>query len=458
MSSFDVHPPLFFLLEFYWIQLFGESEFATRALPAIFGLFLLFIAFLIARKTLSGNNIYYYLILIATSPFFLFYTRMTRYYSLTGLLCLLTLLLFLRMIHRNKIWNCVLFWLSSLALIYTDYVGFVFLFCLGLYYFWIHRHRPKYWLWFLLGFILLFIGYLPWISNLLQGASAGTAPYPVDRGQDTEQFRLIGFIVYNAVQTVVRIFYTLYNFTLGETVFPWNPLILLGLVGSGLLFINAFRYGEGKRNFWFFSLILPFTLYILAVIFYSKVFSAANFALLPSKMFFLQPLWMMFLLRGKKRERYLKIGTALLLVFNLISLVNYHRGSQFLNPKYLVPWREVAQDIQTKYKQGDLVVTDESPLLHYLKDTPVNCYGLVGAVKYITELKHPMNVYLAIRYRGEESIYFEGVKVKEQLTEQYGKPDIRGYVPFQGLQRKIWKRLMGKEIDYYLKVFIFSVS
>ena len=457
-SSMDVHPPLFFLSEFYWIQLFGRSEAAARSLPALFGLLTITLSFLIARKILPGNRVALYLALLATSPFFLFYSRMAGYYSLTGFLALLSLFFFLQLCIKMKPGAHIGFWLSVLLLIYTDYVGFLYVFCLSVYYFWENRNSPRRLLIYAVWGIAVLLLYLPWISNLMQGASAGTSPYPVENEPGMRDFRLIGSIIYNAIQSAVRLFYTIYNFTLGETVFPWNPIVFIGAGGAFLLFINSLKSGKGNKSFWLFVLILPFVLYLIAVIFYSKVFSASNFALLPSKMFFLQPLWLLFLFKGRSGQKIVYLGAGLLLIFNLCALTNYYRGTQFLNPKFIVPWRAIVSNIESSYKPGDLVVTDESPLLHYLKDTRVRCYGLVGALDYIAEQPKPMEVTLLLRHRGEASIYLEGVKFREAMKEKYRAPEFQGFVPITGLQKRVWSYILKNEFDYYVLLYKYNIK
>ena len=455
-ASWDVHPPLFFLKEYYWIEIFGRSETATRAMSALFGFLGLLAAYALAKRMIPRANLNLFTIVLVVSPFYLFYARMNRYYALTGLLCLLTIYLFSRMLEKPNIKRQVLFWMSSLILIYEDYVGFILLFSLTLYYFWHFRSQPNKWLRFLIGIIAVAVLYIPWIDNLLQGAGAGSAPYPEARPE--RDFNMPHFIIYTIIQSVIRIIYAGYNFILGETVYPWNPLILLGIAGGGILFFSALKTGGQNQNFWLFCLILPFFLYILAAAFYGKVFSAANFALLPSKMFFLQPLLLMFLFRSETAKSViLKAGVGLLLIFNLISLLNYHRGVQFLNPKYVTPWRQIAAQFAQDSGKNDIVVTDESPLLHYLDEYPLKAYGLVGAVEYIESQTPPLSVNLVLRHRGEESIYLEGVKLKQALTEKYGAPEFAGVIKMEGMKKIVWSKIMGREFDYYVEIYTYSV-
>lgn len=457
-SSFDVHPPLFFLLEYYWIQLFGKSETAARALPALFGLLGMIVSFLLARKLIPARNLKWFAILIAISAFYLFYARMARYYSLTSFLSITTMFFYLRMVEKREINREILYWLSALLLIYTDYIGFFVIFSQGLFFLWSHRRTPKIWIRYIAGGLIIFILYIPWMSNLLFGAEAGTAPYPADKmSAGKDDFRLVGFIIYNTIQSVIRIGYTAFNFTLGETVYPWNPLILFGAAGSVSLFIASAPHKAGKTPEWVFLLFLPFLMYILSAVFYSKVFSASNFALIPSKIMFLQPLWMMFLLRGENRTKTLTAGALLLLVFYAIALFNYHRGAEFLNPKYTIPWKQIVGELENDSSAGDIIVTDEEPILLYLKGSHFKAYGIVGAVEYIAEQKPPFKVRLVMRRRGEESIFEEGIKLRDKLKEVYGQPDYKGYGELIGIQKKLWGDERNAETENIVLVYTFQV-
>lgn len=455
-SAWDVHPPLFFILEYYWTGIFGSSESAARAMSSLFGLGAILVSFLLAGRIIPRQNRMCYLLVLSTSPFLLFYARMNRYYALTGLLCLLALYFYLRMKERPALKREIPFWAVSLLLIYEDYVGFILLLSLTVDYFIRCRKQPRQILRFIAGGVSILILYLPWMSNLLHQTARGAAPYPEAGG--AEDFRLGGWILYNGAQSLIRAGYTLFNFTLGETVFPWNPLILTGAGGAAILFSASLKNKRIAGGLWFFALILPFMIYIFAAVFYSRVFSASNFALIPSKIFFLQPLWLMFLFRGGEGKlRWVRAGFLLLLLFNGLSLVNYHRGAQFLNPKYVAPWGRIAEEISVEAEKADMVITDESCLLRHLRVMKVESHGLVDAERHIEERPAPFKVNLALRHRGEESIYREGVKLKQILEEKYPQAGYKGYVRLEGMQKLLWNKLLGEEFEYYIEIFIFQV-
>lgn len=454
----DVHPPLYFFITYYWTELVGRGEAAVRSLSAIFALATIVFAYLLAVRILPGKAPRLYLLLLATSPFFIFYSRMNRYYALTTLLSVAMVYFFLRMLKDRRIKWEVAFWGTSLLLIYEDYVGFILLASLGLYYLWHNRKEMRRWPRFFLGAALLFICYLPWINNLLSQAGKGSAPYPEHQPGERE-FRALGFLIFKLKETLIRVIYTAYNFTLGETVFPWNPLFAAGVAGSGILFFFSLKDGESGGGFWFFVLVLPFIVYMGAVIFYSRVFSAANFALIPSKIMFLQPLWLMFLLRGGGRKRgWITAGILLLLAFNTAALTNYHRGRQYLNPKFIVPWRAITGELAGRCQANDLVVSDESPLNHYLKGTGVEGYGLVGAVEYISDRETPFTVYLVLRHRGEQSIYLEGRKLRDYFDQHYRRIGRWGYIAPTAQEARLRKLLLEEDIEHYVEVYAFLID
>src|SRR5260370_25518756 len=52
-SRSDNQAPLYYLLQHYWVLLFGNSEFALRALSALFGTLSLAVFYLLAKRVLN---------------------------------------------------------------------------------------------------------------------------------------------------------------------------------------------------------------------------------------------------------------------------------------------------------------------------------------------------------------------------------------------------------------------
>lgn len=101
-TASDVHPPLFFWSLWAWVQAFGESEFALRLLPALFGVFTVAVVYLLGR--LVGGELTGLLasLLTALSRFHVWWSQELRMYVLAGLLGTLSLYLFLRWLRTMR--------------------------------------------------------------------------------------------------------------------------------------------------------------------------------------------------------------------------------------------------------------------------------------------------------------------------------------------------------------------
>ena len=95
----DQHPPLYYLLLHYWVALYGDTPYAARLLSVLFGTATIPLMYLIGRR-LSGPVMgLIAAVLLAFSPFNIFYAQEARMYTLLAfnaavaiyaLACLLT--------------------------------------------------------------------------------------------------------------------------------------------------------------------------------------------------------------------------------------------------------------------------------------------------------------------------------------------------------------------------------
>ena len=121
----DGAPPLFYVLLHYWIRIFGSSDLAVRSLAGLFGVVTLPLTWLAARR-LGGERdgsvvAFAALILIASSPYAVYYDTDARMYSLVSLLTVLGVLALQGVLRKPSLAN-----LGSLAavtalLLYTHY-------------------------------------------------------------------------------------------------------------------------------------------------------------------------------------------------------------------------------------------------------------------------------------------------------------------------------------------------
>lgn len=92
----DGHPPLYYLLLHYWIEVVGDGDMAVRALSGIFAVASLPLVWLAGRRLAGTAGGRWALVVAALSPYWVRYATETRMYSLVMLLVLAGYLLLVR--------------------------------------------------------------------------------------------------------------------------------------------------------------------------------------------------------------------------------------------------------------------------------------------------------------------------------------------------------------------------
>jgi uncharacterized membrane protein len=133
----DVHPPLYHILLKGWMDLFGDSEIATRSLSFLCGSVAII---MLALFTAKRSFIYQLMavLLLGTSPAFAYYMQETRSYALVLLLAMALTICSLdlrtRAFHSQQHDSrCIsLYYILSIALSLTHYFGWILVFCFTL--------------------------------------------------------------------------------------------------------------------------------------------------------------------------------------------------------------------------------------------------------------------------------------------------------------------------------------
>jgi mannosyltransferase len=162
--------PLHFFLQHYWGALFGNSEYALRALSAFFGTLSLPVFYLLAKKVLKDNMaVALAMWLFAFSMMQLWYSREARYYALLSFLALLGLYALVLFLERRSVALFATIVLSVAASLYTHNMMFFYLLALNVTWLiypseraWMQRVREV-----LLADTLAVVLYLPWVPSLL---------------------------------------------------------------------------------------------------------------------------------------------------------------------------------------------------------------------------------------------------------------------------------------------------
>ena len=99
-AAYDIHPPLYYYLLWGWIRIFGDGEFAARALSAVLGVALVYVTWLLGcclgdrRVGLVAG------FLAALSPYQVYYSQEARMYILAALLGALSVYFFVWLLEN----------------------------------------------------------------------------------------------------------------------------------------------------------------------------------------------------------------------------------------------------------------------------------------------------------------------------------------------------------------------
>ncbi|MGB3515784.1 MAG: glycosyltransferase family 39 protein [Elainellaceae cyanobacterium] len=115
------HPPLYFVMARFWMQWFGGSVAASRALAAVISLFSLPAMYLLGAELFQSRLVgAIAAVLLALSPFDILFAETSRQYSLQTFLIILSSWLLLRAARQRYRWLWGLYALTVAAGLYTQ--------------------------------------------------------------------------------------------------------------------------------------------------------------------------------------------------------------------------------------------------------------------------------------------------------------------------------------------------
>ncbi|MEM7346842.1 MAG: glycosyltransferase family 39 protein [Chloroflexota bacterium] len=355
----DIHPPGYYLLLHFWTIIAGASEFALAFFSVVFGLLLIPATYRLALILSTKRVATLSALLVATSPYNLWYSQEVRMYTLGAFLGVVATYCALQAQRINKNSHQRLFWagylLASAIALYTLYYFSFLLIILNLFLLYqavvstpsrsskALRARPNIGLLQLIGVnILLIILYLPWIPTAWKQAT--NPPVPPWRTPNA-----IGSTLLESWSAL----------SLGQSVEPttiWPILLLtLALVFFGFyhllqissfsnfksanlpIFLVAYTFGP-LLLILLFSIITP--LYHVRYIF---TYSPAYYILLGAGL-----AWLI------SERRFWVGGVALILMLSasLFSIYQLH----FSSANHSDDYRSAVAFIQSHWQPGDIIV------------------------------------------------------------------------------------------------------
>jgi uncharacterized membrane protein len=128
------HPPLYYVSVRLWSQVFGDSIWWIRSFSVVASVISLFLIYYMCRELFREYKASLMaVLLVAVSPFHVFYAKEARQYSLLMLIIVLSNIAFLRALRINKKVTWILYGFSVAAGIYTHLVFGLLIITHGLY-------------------------------------------------------------------------------------------------------------------------------------------------------------------------------------------------------------------------------------------------------------------------------------------------------------------------------------
>ncbi len=119
----DQHPPLYFIQIHYWIDLFGNSETMTRLLSTFWSLIGIALIYRLTTDAFGPGAGLVAALLLALWDNDIMLARDVRHYSQMATLVTASALFYLRYMRRPTRTNGIAWFLASVALMYTHYLG-----------------------------------------------------------------------------------------------------------------------------------------------------------------------------------------------------------------------------------------------------------------------------------------------------------------------------------------------
>ena len=198
----DGAPPLYYYLLHFWMAVFGQSDLAVRALSGVAGLATIPVSWLagyrvgarwwrpdddvslpsLVERRRTGRLVGWTLaLLVASSPFAVYYATEARMYALVMLFSVLGLLAVMDVLRRPSLWNALAVAATTSALVYSHYWSLYLVAVVGAGSLWCawrgpYRRESR----FVLGGVALgAITFLPWVPTFLYQVHHTGTPWAV---------------------------------------------------------------------------------------------------------------------------------------------------------------------------------------------------------------------------------------------------------------------------------------
>jgi mannosyltransferase len=353
---YRVHPPLYYAMMHFWLVL-GHQEFLLRFFSVLSGMISISIMY-VAASIVGGKRLgVLAALLLAVSPFNVWYSQEVRMYSLTTMLVLAASAAFLRLLRDNAIVNWVAYGLLSLLALYSDYIYLFIALGHGMLLVILRRRYPKLLRQWFYCTVVVGALFTPWLLAIFSTGgfySASISWIPPAHTSD--------------------LFWTIYSLAVGVTTSPRNPLCLgaallaLSFIGYGLASLRTHPREERVRVE---ALVIWLVLPLLLTFLISVDWPIPHKRSIYIDRFFnpLLPAFLILVGIGIQRAVSTKRAiSALVLAVLVICLGSSMRNLHYDHAYVRDEWREAVAHVNHSAQPGDLVLVrphDYVPMYYY---------------------------------------------------------------------------------------------
>lgn len=349
----DPHPPLYYLLLHFWLQVTPVTDAALRLSSVIWNLLLIPVIVALGRLLFDNNQAALVTgLLVAISPFQILYSHELRMYTFLMFITAVVVLCYLQARQKDHWLWWVAFAISDLAAIYTHFFAFPVLFAIGLHTLIKRRDTASLRRVILIG-VVLFILFLPWIAIL-----AGESQYELGSLRPLAQASGESGSLAPLLTTPT---FLLFGFS---TTSWYSALALFFTLATPLIFLVELR--RLRRTQDLTTLLLPALIVVLTIGIPVTVNFIRPFFLPERTMAAASPFLLLLLGWGSAKKqgllRYMVVASAIVMLAGTL----FYLQSEPMKP----PYRETITFIAENHQPGDAVLhtSDGSylPALRYV--------------------------------------------------------------------------------------------
>lgn len=374
------HPPLYFAIVHYW-YLLGDSEFMLRLPSAFFGVGAIPLVYILARRFFHDTVAGFSSLIMAVSPFHVWYSQEARMYSLLVLLALASMLFFDRTRTTRRASDFVLYVVFTALCLYTHMAALLLvaaqsaIVLSNLVTNW-RRSLP----WIGVQALIL-MAFVPWMINfaVANRSASGVAPIGSEREDSPLHlgYSLFTFAVGYSLGPSVS---TLHALSPGEAISSHLPAIVISASVFGVLIgvgaVMAFRLNRPAFQTLIAYISVPFFLSAVSMLVPGISLNPRYLIVAIIPFYVLLALGVMACMRVAILRSIPPAAAAIL----GLSLYNYY----FLPAYAKQDIRSAAALVNTRARPGDVVIISSielgGPFIYYLErhDLPYHGYPRRG--------------------------------------------------------------------------------